>query len=103
MARFTRFVPFRALDRATLKDILRINVIDRLQREFEDEGFRLVVSDGVIDHVVGESVRRETGARGLSALLTRHLEEAAFQAFAEVPGGEIRLELEGGAIAVKLG
>ncbi len=103
MARFTRVVPFRALDRDTLKDILRINVIERLQREFDDEGFRLVVSDPVIEHIVGESVRRETGARGLSALLTRHLEEAAFQAFAELPGGEIRLELEGGEIAVKVG
>src|SRR6478609_5961628 len=41
MARFTRVVPFRALDLDTLKDILRTNVIERLQREFEDEGFRL--------------------------------------------------------------
>ena len=44
MARFTRVVPFKALDAATLKDILRTNVIERLTREFEDEGFELVVS-----------------------------------------------------------
>jgi len=103
MARFTRVVPFRPLDAATLKDILRTNVIERLQREFEDEGFRLNVSEPVLDFVVGESVRRETGARGLSALLTRHLEEAAFEVFAEAPGGEIRLDLEQGEIAVKIG
>ncbi len=103
MARFTRVVPFRALDHATLKDILRINVIDRLQREFEDEGFRLTIEDPVVDHIVGESVRRETGARGLSALLTRHLEDAAFEAFSEIPGGEICLHLSGGEIAVRAG
>ena len=102
MARFTRVVPFTALGRDTLKEILRENVIERLQREFEDEGFRLVVSDEVMDHVVDESVRRETGARGLSSLLTRHLEEAAFQAFAEIPGGEIRLDLDCGQIAVRV-
>ena len=52
MARFTRIVPFRALDAGTLKDILRANVIDRLTREFEDEGFKLVVTEPALDFVV---------------------------------------------------
>jgi ATP-dependent Clp protease ATP-binding subunit ClpX len=94
MARFTRIVPFRALDQGTLKDILRGNVIDRLTREFEDEGFKLVVEDNVLDHVVRESIRRETGARGLAAILTRHLEDAAFDTFSDHPGGEVRLILD---------
>jgi len=38
LARFTRFVPFEALDATTLMDILRSSVIERLTREFEDEG-----------------------------------------------------------------
>jgi len=103
MARFTRIVPFRALDTSTLKDILRTNVIERLTREFEDEGFKLVVSEPALDHVVKESIRRETGARGLAAILTRHLEDAAFEAFAEHPGGDVRLDLEGGELSVKVG
>ncbi len=103
MARFTRVVPFRALDADTLQSILRNSVIERLQREFEDEGFRLTVTQPVIEHVVKQSVRRQTGARGLSALLTRHLEEAAFEAFAHQPGGEVCLEMSGGEIAVKIG
>jgi ATP-dependent Clp protease ATP-binding subunit ClpX len=103
MARFTRIVPFRALDPPTLKDILRGNVIDRLTREFEDEGFKLTVTEDVLDHVVGESIRRETGARGLAAILTRHLETAAFDVFAELPGGEVRLELKSGEIEVRVG
>ena len=94
MARFTRIVPFRALDSGTLKDILRGNVIDRLTREFEDEGFRLTVTDDALEHIVLESLRRETGARGLASILTRHLEDAAFESFADHPGGDVRLELE---------
>ncbi|MSP63488.1 MAG: AAA family ATPase [Myxococcales bacterium] len=103
MARFTRIVPFSALDAGTLKEILRLNVIERLTREFDDEGFRLLVSDEVLDHVVRESIRRETGARGLAAILTRHLESAAFDVFAEHPGGEVRLEVRGGEIEVRVG
>ncbi len=100
MARFTRIVPFTALEADTLKDILKGNVIDRLTREFEDEGFKLTVSNNVLDHIVKESIRRETGARGLTAILTRHLEDAAFEAFAENAGGEVRLELKDAEVVV---
>jgi ATP-dependent Clp protease ATP-binding subunit ClpX len=112
MARFTRVVPFSALDEQTLKDILRSNVIDRLTREFEDEGFRLVVTEKALDHIVQLSVRRETGARGLSAILTRQLEDAAFEAFAaDVPPGaalpEVKLDVKGstdeGELTVSIG
>jgi ATP-dependent Clp protease ATP-binding subunit ClpX len=102
MARFTRIVPFRALDASTLKDILRGNVIDRLTREFEDEGFKLTVTESALDYVVGESLKRETGARGLAAILTRYLEDAAFDTFADNPGCEVRLDVEGDELAVKL-
>jgi ATP-dependent Clp protease ATP-binding subunit ClpX len=95
MARFTRVVPFAALDESTLREILQTNVIERLTREFSDEGFELVVSDEVLGHIVRESMRRETGARGLASILTRHLEEAAFEAFAELPGGQVRIDLDG--------
>src|SRR5207248_9090211 len=62
MARFTRIVPFRALDAGTLKDILRGNVIERLTREFEDDGFKLVVTEPALDYIVAESLPLETGA-----------------------------------------
>jgi ATP-dependent Clp protease ATP-binding subunit ClpX len=103
MARFTRIVPFKALDAGTLKDILRANVIERLTREFEDEGFKLVVTDPALDHVVAESLRRETGARGLASILTRYLEDAAFDTFADNPGCEVRLEVENEELSVKYG
>ncbi|HET6150686.1 MAG TPA: AAA family ATPase [Polyangia bacterium] len=102
LARFTRFVPFEALDAATLMDILRSSVLDRLTREFEDEGFELAVDDDVLNHVIAEGLRRETGARGLSSILTRHLEAAAFDVFAETAGGKIRVRLVQGAIRVEI-
>jgi ATP-dependent Clp protease ATP-binding subunit ClpX len=102
IARFTRIVPFLPLDRGTLKEILRANVIDKLVQEFADEGFTLDVSEAVLDHIVGESVKRETGARGLASVLTRHLEDAAFDAFADRPGGTVAVELNGGRIEVEV-
>lgn len=102
LARFGRFVPFAALDAATLMDILRTNVVDRLTREFEDEGFELVVDDDVLHHLVGQSLKRQTGARGLVAVLSRHLEEAAFESFAETAGGEVRVSLDGEAVKVRV-
>ena len=62
-----------------------------------------MVSEQALDHVVRESIRRETGARGLAAILTRHLEDAAFEAFADHPGGDVRLDVEGGELNVKVG
>jgi ATP-dependent Clp protease ATP-binding subunit ClpX len=101
LARFSRFVPFEALDASTLMDILKTNVVDKLTREFEDEGFELDVEPAVLHHIVDESLRRETGARGLSAVLSRHVEDAAFDTYAESRGGRIRVYLEGGAIRVE--
>jgi ATP-dependent protease Clp ATPase subunit len=74
-------------------EILKTNVLDRLVREFEDEGFELLIEDKVLDHIVGESLRRETGARGLSSVLTRCIEDTAFDSFAEKRGGRIRVRL----------
>jgi ATP-dependent Clp protease ATP-binding subunit ClpX len=100
LARFSRFVPFEALDAGTLMEILTSNVLERLIREFEDEGFELVVDEPVKHHLVAECLKRETGARGLSAVLTRTIEDAAFEAFAEKKSGKIRVRLDAGRLVV---
>ena len=100
IARFTRVIPFQPLDAATLKAILQTSVIDQLVTEFADEGFTLEVDDAVLDHIVKESVKRETGARGLAAVLTRHLENAAYEAFAERGGGRVHVGVTAGEITV---
>src|SRR5688572_30826680 len=60
VARFTRVVPFRALDAATLKDILGSDVVQRMTREFKLEGFDLSIDETVLDHIVADALRRET-------------------------------------------
>ncbi|MCA9671635.1 MAG: AAA family ATPase [Myxococcales bacterium] len=100
MARFTRIVPFAALSRETLRKILDDNVVGRLVREFEDEGLELQVGEDVLDFIVDRAVKRETGARGLAAVLTAALEDAAFEHFAQPKdaGAAIEVYVDGDAV-----
>jgi ATP-dependent Clp protease ATP-binding subunit ClpX len=102
VARFTRVVPFRALDAGTLKDILRSDVIQRMTREFKHEGFDLTIEEPVLDHIVADALRRETGARGLASTLTHQLEDVAFGAFGVERGGEVRVLMRDGDLAVDI-
>ena len=100
IARFTRVVPFKALSADTLKDILHTDVIARMTAEFEHEGFKLEVGEEVLDHVVADAIKRETGARGLASILTKELEDVAFDAFGGGSGGTVTVRMVDGAIAV---
>jgi ATP-dependent Clp protease ATP-binding subunit ClpX len=102
IARFTRFVPFRALDAATLKDILRGDVVARMTREFEAEGFALEVEEEVLDAIVAEALRRETGARGLASTLTRTLEDVAFTHYGAEAGARVRVRAVAGDLEVSV-
>ncbi|HEU4733999.1 MAG TPA: AAA family ATPase, partial [Kofleriaceae bacterium] len=102
VARFTRVVPFRALDAGTLKDILRSDVVLRMTREFRLEGFELVIEEAVLDHIVEDALRRETGARGLASTLTRQLEDVAFGAFGLERGGAVHVKMSRGDLAVEI-
>ena len=100
IARFTWVVPFRTLDAATLKDILRSDVVQRMSREFKLEGFELAIDEAVLDHVVDDALHRETGARGLASTLTRNLEDVAFGAFGVERDGMVRVVIRDDDIAV---
>jgi ATP-dependent Clp protease ATP-binding subunit ClpX len=102
IARFTRIIPFRALDVATLRDILRTDVVARMAREFKAEGFRLDVDDAVLDAVAAEALRRETGARGLASTLTRNLEDVAFDQFGTEQGATVRVRMIAGTLDVSI-
>ena len=108
IARFTRVVPFQALDAGTLKDILRADVVTRMTREFKAEGFTLDIDENVLDHIVADALRKETGARGLAASLTRQLEDVAFESFGTeaMPSGglmpTVRVRVVAGALDVSL-
>jgi ATP-dependent Clp protease ATP-binding subunit ClpX len=81
MGRFSRIVPLAPLDRDTLKAILLDSVVKQFVREFREEGIKLQIEKRVLEHVVEQSVKRQTGARGLASVLIRYLEDAAFQSF----------------------
>ncbi|MBD3305238.1 AAA domain-containing protein [candidate division KSB3 bacterium] len=81
MGRFTRIIALQPLDRETLKAILQDSVVKKFVREFQEEGIALQIDPAVLDHVVDQSFKRQTGARGLASVLTAYLEDAAFQAF----------------------
>ena len=100
VARFTRVVPFCALDAGTLKDILVSDVVHKMTREFKLEGFELSIDEAVLDHIVGDALRRETGARGLASTLTRHLEDVAFGSFGVDRTGTVNVAMRGDLISV---
>jgi ATP-dependent Clp protease ATP-binding subunit ClpX len=106
IARFTRVVPFQSLDATTLKEILRADVVTRMTREFRAEGFTLDIDENVLDHIVTDALRKETGARGLAASLTRQLEDVAFESFGTeaLPGSipTVRVRVIAGALDVSL-
>jgi ATP-dependent Clp protease ATP-binding subunit ClpX len=100
VARFTRVVPFEALAAQTLKEILHSDVVARMTREFKLEGFELSIDESVLDHIVGDALQRETGARGLASTLTRNLENVAFASFGTDRGGSVQVVMRDGEIAV---
>jgi ATP-dependent Clp protease ATP-binding subunit ClpX len=101
IGRFARLVAFEPLDRETLREILVANVLSRYQNEFRAEGLTLQVDEEVLEAVVAESLRRQTGARGLAAVLTRALEDVAFEAF-PAEAGAVRVWMEEGRIRSRL-
>lgn len=83
IARFDRVVPFQALDRTALRDILHRNLLTSYRKEFALEGIDLVIDESIVDTLVELAIKRETGARGLRSALAHMLEDAAFDIFSE--------------------
>ncbi|MDA2918458.1 AAA family ATPase [Desulfobacterota bacterium AH_259_B03_O07] len=92
IARYNRIVPFAPLDNDTLKEIFFLKV-EKYIREFQEEGFRLHLEPRVADFIITEAIRRQTGARGLDVLISKHLEEVAFEIFGKGDEGEVILRV----------
>lgn len=92
IARFNRIVPFSPLDHETLKEILFLRV-QKYIKEFEEEGFKLHVEPVVADFIIREARKRQTGARGLDVLISKYLEEVAFEIFGKGDEGEVILRV----------
>ncbi len=98
ISRFNRIVPFSPLHRSTLKEIIQIK-LQNYQREFEEEGFKLHIEPNVVDFIIEEALRRQTGARGLDVIISKYLEEVAFETFGKSDEGEIILTLDTGGVS----
>ncbi|MBI3926236.1 MAG: AAA family ATPase [Armatimonadetes bacterium] len=98
IGRFHRIAPFEPLTRETLKSILEDNVLGRFVHEFEAEGIALEVEPEVIDAIVSQSLKRQTGARGLQSSLTRAIEDSAFDSFMDGTTRAVQLYLDQGRI-----
>src|SRR3989304_4763362 len=98
ISRFNRIVPFSPLDKDTLRDIFILKV-QKYKKEFEEEGFQLHIEPKVADFVIKEAVKRQTGARGLDVLMSKHLEEVAFEIFGKGDEGEVMLTVASGKVS----
>jgi len=78
IGRFSRIVPFHALGKEELKMILSKNTIEQYAKELELEGAKLTIDEKVMDKIVEDARRRETGARGLKYALLEYLEDACY-------------------------
>jgi ATP-dependent Clp protease ATP-binding subunit ClpX len=81
MGRFKRYIPFQALSHDQLKSILHGKVLKQYIHEFELEGIKLSIAESVLTKVIEESMRKETGARGLEASFIAYLEKGAYKAY----------------------
>lgn len=98
IGRFQRIVPMKALDAKTLKSILLDNVIQKYKNEFLTEKIEFEIEDDVIEYIVNMCLKKQTGARGLEAIITRHIEEIAFKYFGKGKRGKLTLFLKNNAI-----
>ena len=102
MGRFSRVVQFSPLEKETLKQILRQNVLPRYVDEFRGEGIKLTVSPKALDHIVTEAQVRQTGARGLEAELLQTLEETAYETFLQGQQLEVKVTVKGGELKAEV-
>ena len=76
-----------------LTDILEQNILLQHCNEFRFEEIQLEVDAAVLQFMVRQALRKESGARGLESVFARHLEDAAFAAYSEEEVKRIRLRL----------
>ena len=103
IGRFSRIISFPKLSAETLKEILTGNVLPQFINEFRAEGLELTVSEAALDHLVGRSEKRNTGARGLQTELVAAVERAAFDTFMQKTNARVLIDLKDGQLTSEVG
>ena len=101
IARFDRIVPFKALSKDELNQILRRKKNKNYQREFELAGITLNVDQKLLDKLIGEALKRETGARGLRSALAEILEEVAFEIYSTPEVKKVHISAKGEELLIE--
>ena len=102
IGRFSRIISFPKLSTETLKQILTENVLPQFSNEFKGEGLELIVSQAALDHLVGRSEKRDTGARGLHTELVAAVERAAFDTFMQKTNARVVIDLKDGQLTSEI-
>jgi ATP-dependent Clp protease ATP-binding subunit ClpX len=102
IGRFKRYIPFQALSHEQLKSILHGKVLKQYIHEFKLEGIRLSISESVLNRVIEESLRKETGARGLEATFIAYLEQGAYNAYSARNVKQLHLRVKDGEVVFEL-
>ena len=98
IGRFSRIISFPKLSTETLKQILKENVLPQFSNEFKAEDLELTVSEAALDHLVGRSEKRNTGARGLQTELVAAVERAAFDTFMQKKNARVVIDVKDGQL-----
>jgi ATP-dependent Clp protease ATP-binding subunit ClpX len=98
IGRFSRIISFPKLSTETLKQILTENVLPQFRNEFRGEDLELTVSEAALDHLVGRSEKRNTGARGLQTELVAAVERAAFETFMQKKNARVVIDVKDGQL-----
>lgn len=102
ISRFNRIIPFKSLSTEQLTDILGQNILSQYRNEFRLDGIKLEVDDTVLQMIVRQAIRKESGARGLESVFAKCLEGAAFEAYSEEGITNIHLVLRDGKLEFEL-
>ena len=103
IARFKRIIPFHSLNENQLEDILRKNILKNYIHELRLDNIKLDIDKSVFKKIISESIKKETGARGIESALIRYLEDAAFHAYSNPGIEQIRLLIKDGEVDYSIG
>lgn len=102
IGRFSRIISFPKLSSETLKQILTENVLPQFSNEFKGEDLELIVTEAALDHLVGRSEKRDTGARGLHTELVAAVERAAFDTFMQRKNARVVIDVKDGHLTSEI-
>jgi len=84
IGRFSRIIPFDALNKDELKLILLNNTLKKYSKELLLENIKLNIDEKVCDKIINDAFKLETGARGLKNYLIEYIEDACFDIYSKI-------------------